>query len=378
VTSVLRRSGQSDFVRRDLRAAVVPWALARVLVVGSLGLARFLFDEVASGRRPVAMSQGLFAFDASWYRAIAEDGYAPLAREARRFFPLFPLLGRWLGTVMLDHPEVALLLIANGSALVFAALLHRLTLRETGDAALANRAAWYASVVPPAMALVLGYAESLAMCFAVGMFLLVRSGRWLPAVPLGVLAGLCRPVGVLLVVPMAIEALRGWSASALRAKAERAAVVVAPVVGMGAYLVWVGARFGDVFEPLTIQNRRGLRGGFVDPFTRVVDAVSDLFGGDRFGSGLHIVWVAVCVVLIVMLARRLPASYTAYAATAVVLALTARNLDSFERYAMSTFPLLIGVALVTARAPFDRVVSALAAGGLVGYSLLAFFGSYVP
>ena len=85
-----------------------------------------------------------------------------------------------------------------------------------------------------------------------------------------------------------------------------------------------------------------------------------------------------CAALVVVLARRLPASYAAYAATAVVLALSARNLDSFERYAMSTFPLVIGVALVTGRAPVDRVVSALAAAGLVGYSLLAFFGSYVP
>jgi len=225
---------------------------------------------------------------------------------------------------------------------------------------------------------VLGYAEGLALCFAVGVFLLVRSRRWLAAVPLGVLAGLCRPVGVLLVVPVAIEALRDVRTAGWRARAERAAAVVSPVVGMGIYLAWVGARFGDAFQPLTIQNRRGLRGGFVDPFTRTVDAVGDLFGGDRFGSGLHIVWIAASAVLVVVLARRLPASYSAYAATAVVLALTARNLDSFERYAMSTFPLLIGVAFVTAKPPVDRVVSALAAGGLVGYAVLAFLGSYVP
>jgi hypothetical protein len=375
---MLRRLTSSAFVRRDLSAAAVPWILARLLVVGSLGLARFVFDEVGSGRRPAALSQGLLSWDAAWYRAIAEHGYAALPKEALRFFPLYPLVGRWCGAVLADHTAAALLLITNVAALVFAALLHRLTLIETGDAAAARRAAWFGAVLPPAMCLVLGYAEGLALCFAVGMFLLLRSKRWLGAVPLGLLAGLCRPVGVLLMVPAAIEAARGWRGAPGRERIARVGAVASPGIGMAIYLVWVGARFGDLFEPLTIQNRARLRGGFVDPFTRVVDAVGDLTGGDRFGSGLHIVGIAACIVLVVVLARRLPASYAAYAATAVVLALTARNLDSFERYAMSTFPLVMAVALVTDRPDAERAANALAAGGLVVYSTLAFLGLYVP
>ena len=226
---------------------------------------------------------------------------------------------------------------------------------ETGDAELARRAAWFGALVPPAMALVLGYADALAMCFAVGVFLCVRSGRWTAAVPLGALAGICRPVGVLLVVPIAVEAWRGWRAASGRDRTARVAAVAAPVAGLATYLVWAGLRFGDMFEPLTVQNRASLRGGFVDPVTRVIDAVQDLADGDRFGSGLHIVWVAVCAVLVVVLARKLPASYAAYGATAVLLALTARNLDSFERYAMSTFPLLIGVAFVTRLQQLERL-----------------------
>jgi len=333
---------------------------------------------VGRGRRPAALAQGLFAWDASWYRAIAEQGYAELPKPALRFFPLFPMLGRWLGEVFLDHPEVALLVIANGAALVFAALLHRLALRETGDEGFARRAAWFAAVLPPAMALVLGYADSLAMCFAVGVFLCVRSDRWAAAIPLGVLAGVCRPVGVLLAVPVAVEAWRGFIGASVRERGLRIAAAAAPVAGLGAYLAWAGARFGDAFEPLTVQSRRNLRGGFVDPVTRTIDAIGDLGGGDRFGSGLHIVWIALAAALVVVLARRFAASYAWYGATAVVLALTARNLDSFERYAMSTFPLLIGIAAITDREQVNRAVVALAAGGLVAYSTLAFLGTYVP
>lgn len=378
-----RRVTSSAFVARDLRAALLPWLVARALVIGSLGLARFIFDEIGSGRRPVQLSQGLFAWDASWYRAIAEHGYAALPHEALRFFPLYPLAGRGTGFLLLDHTAVGMLVVANIGALVFAALLYRLTLRETGDADAARRAAWYAAVLPPAMVLVLGYAESLALCFAVGMFLFMRSSRpgshhWLAAAAFGIAAGLCRPVGVLLVVPAAIEAWRGWADTRAAERLARGAAVVSPGVGLGIYLVWVGLRFGDPLDPLSIQNRAGLRGGFVDPVTRVIDAVGDLTGGDRFGSGLHILTIAACVLLVIVLARRLAASYAAYAAAAVVLALTARNLDSFERYAMSTFPLIMAIALVTKRRDVDRAVNAAMAGGLVAYSMLAFFGTYVP
>jgi hypothetical protein len=375
---VLRRIASSAFVRRDLRAAVVPWVVARALVVGALGLARFVFDEIGHGHRPVQLGQGLFSWDASWYRAIAEHGYAAIPHEALRFFPLYPLTGRAVGFLLLDHTAVGLLVVANGAALVFSALLHRLTLRETGDADAARRAAWYAAIVPPALALVLGYAESLALCFAVGMFLCLRSQRWLWAVPLGILAGLCRPVGVLLVVPAAIEAWRAWGTATAKERFERVAAVVSPVVGVGIYLVWVGLRFDDATAPFDIQSRPSLRGGFVDPVTRVIDAVGDLTGGDRFGSGLHILTILACGVLVVVLARRLPASYAAYGAAAVLLALTASNLDSFERYALSTFPFIIAIAVVTKRREVDRAVLALMAGGLVAYSTLAFYGSYVP
>jgi hypothetical protein len=112
--------------------------------------------------------------------------------------------------------------------------------------------------------------------------------------------------------------------------------------------------------------------------TRLVDGFDDLFGGDRFGSGLHVVWALVFVALVVVLAQRLPASYATYAGATVVFGLAAENLDSFERYAMSAFPLVLGVALVTGREEVERPAVVLAGAGLVGYGVLIFLGRYVP
>jgi hypothetical protein len=368
----------STFVRRDLRVAVVPWVLARVLVVASLAMSRHLFDEIGAPPRPVALGQGLFAWDAAFYRDIAEHGYRAVGEGSLRFFPLVPMLGRVLGWISFDHTAVALLVVANGSALVFGALLHRLALRETGDAAMARRAAWFGALFPAAFVLVMGYAEATAMMLGVVVFLGIRSNRFWWAALAGFLAGLCRPVGVLLVVPIAVEAVRTWRGASTESRVSRVVAVVSPVAGAVAYLAWVGAEFGDFWKPISLQNQATLRGGFQDPVTRTVDAVGDLFGGDRFGSGLHVVWGALFVVLLVVLVRRFPASYSLYGAATLLLGLSAQNLDSFERYCWSTFPFVLALAAVTNREEVERSAYVLAAAALVGYTTLALLGIQGP
>ena len=91
----------SSFVRRDLRVAAVPWVIGRLLVVGALALSRDLFDQIGAPPRPVALGQGLFAWDAAFYRDIAEHGYAAVGEASLRFFPLVPMLARAARVVVL-------------------------------------------------------------------------------------------------------------------------------------------------------------------------------------------------------------------------------------------------------------------------------------
>ncbi len=375
---MIQRVRASRFVRQDLRAAVVPWLVSRAVVAGALVLSRFLFDEIGRATRPVQLAQGLFAWDAAFYRAIAEHGYTALNAESLRFFPLFPLVSRALGVVFLGHTDVAVILVANLAALVFAALLHRLAVIETGDRGLAARAAWFGLLFPVAVSLVLGYAEALVMALAVGVFLALRTKRWAVAGALGLLAGATRPLGVVLALPALVEVLRGWPALDLRARARRLVAVVGPAIGLFCFLAYSAIEFGDFLKPLSVQDHPRLRGGFQDPFTRVVDAARDLLHGDRIGSGSPLLWAILLGALVVVLARKLPASYAWYAGATLVLGFTAKNLGSYERYAMSAFPFALGIALLTRRREVERAALAMAAAGLVAYSVLAFFGSWVP
>jgi hypothetical protein len=190
-----------------------------------------------------------------------------------------------------------------------------------------------------------------------------------------VIAGLTRPVGVLLVVPALVEV---WSARPRRNVPARAAAVVGSLVGTGAYLVWARDRSGDLMYPLRTQQASGRRGAWIDPFRAIWDAVRDASGGDHLSAGIHVFTVVVLVALIVVLWRRWPVSFAAYATVAAVVALSARNLDSLERYSLSTVPLIAAAAELVGGGTRERVALVALGATLVAYSVLAFSGVLVP
>jgi general stress protein CsbA len=196
---------------------------------------------------------------------------------------------------------------------------------------------------------------------------------------LGVLAGLTRPVGIALAMAVVVEAVRWWRPASGRERLAMVAAALGPAAGMGAYLAWVGARFDDPWLPLTVQEGE-FRGDVVDPVTRLLRAAADLlsFDGDRVLDGLHLPFAVAFLALLVVVFRRWPASYGAYSAVLLLVALAADNLNSLERYALNAFPLVLGLASVTAGALARRAALGVSAAAMVGLTALALLGEYVP
>lgn len=361
---------------RALHDALAPWILARLAVALGFVVAVVAADELRPGDRPFQIDQGLFAWDAAFYRDIADYGYGGVAQEALRFFPLLPLAARYLAVPLFGHVGLALLLLVQVAALAAGVLIHRLAVAETGDLPTARRAAWLLALLPPATILVLGYAEGLLLALSLGFFLAIRSGRWWLAAALGVLAGLCRPVGMTLALPALIEVARGFRGVPLRALLPRATAIAGPVAGGAIFLAWVGHVHGDWRLPLDLQNSADLRGGWANPIRTVIDAVSAM--GDGLGEGLHVPWILVFAVLLVIAFRTLPVSYGAWSAALLLFALTGHTLGSFERYGLAAFPLVLALAIVTGPPLLDRVVTVGAAAGLSAFATLTFLGAFVP
>lgn len=378
---LLGTSDAEQSVAGDLAIAAVPWLASRALVLAALAVSRHIVDHLGTLPRPIALNQGLLAWDGAFYADIARGGYDSVGREGLRFFPLLPLAGRAVGLLPFVDARGGVVVVANLSAFVAAVLLVRLVTFETGDRGLAMRSAMILLLAPHAFVFVMGYAEALLCALALAMFLGLRRERWWLAIVSGFAAGLCRPVGVILVLPALVEAVRTGRRDRGRGRGVRIApalAAVAPIAGLASYLLWARDRTGDLWLVLRLQNDRKLRGGTVSPVTSIGHAFHELVSGDRVGYGLHAITAVVVVVLVFVVGRRLPLSYAVYAGASVLVALCARNLDSVERYALSTFPLAVGAAALLGRPTLERFVYLLIAGGLVAAAVLAFTGALVP
>jgi hypothetical protein len=370
-----------------LREALLPFAVARVIVLGALGLAHFVVDRTHPAAPGVAarVHAGLLGWDAGWYETIARQGYGPLGRQSLRFFPAVPLVTHALAWVPGLGDGTALVLLANAAALAATAMLYVLVRRETGEGGTARRALWILSLLPAAFVLVMGYAEAVLLVLAVGCFLALRPPaekagarpHFAVAGALAFAAALTRPVGVLLVLAVVTELVRWWPRLGRSERAAGLGAIAAPFVGVLAFLAWSDHTVGDWWAPLRVQLQGSHHGGLSDPFATLYHDATGVVH-HHVGTALHVPWVLLSLAMLVVCWRRLAAPYTLFAAAVLATAVAGSNLDSFERYALSAFPLSMAGALVLTESQLERAVLALLAAALAGYALLAFLNISVP
>ena len=212
--------------------------------------------------------------------------------------------------------------------------------------------------------------------------LAARTGRWWTAAAAGLVAGLVRPVGIVLVVPVLIEVL---AASALGSQAGQPPWPGwrrrGGTGGGDRRPTWPGSGGSSAMPwlPFRVQQQNGHRGVVTLPLAAMAHNLESVVHGHHLGSALHVPWVVLCVALAVVAFRRLPLSYAAFAAAVLAVSVASSNLDSFERYALGR------------ASPGDRRLDpdlptpgwrwwcwSLAGLGMVGYATLAFMGVVVP
>ena len=381
---------RGSWLRDGLIATLPAWAAAHVLVGG--------VSWYTDRAHPLGR---LFSWDTVWYLTIARDGYDRTGGLIH-FFPLTSLATRTLALVTRLPVSIALFMLCWAMALLFGALIHRLVMRETGDRVAAVRAAWLSQLVPGAYALVMGYTEPMAGVLAVGYFLAVRSlstsrlttstvntsnastspGRVGPALALGFFGGMARPVGVLLAIPGAIEGLRvareeAWSRAAL---AKAAAIALAPVTGLAAFLGYSRARYGSWTLPYSQQTSALGRGGIMK---NPIAVAQHVWIHNWRGHG-HSVVVMSCVlivcfaVLLPLVARRLPVSYAAWTVPSFVLAIGSKDFTSLPRYLGALFPCVVALALaLSARRAWQWTAVLTVSCALLLWTTYYVFSGYV-
>ena len=157
-------------------------------------------------------------WDSHWYRIIAETGYPselPIAENGRvgenswAFMPVYPLLVR--GVIAVTGAPFALVsvVVSTIAFAAFIAVADRFFRRIIGDSASLAALAVIA-FAPVAPIYQVGYAESLGMLFLAVVMVGLAERRWLLAAAFIPIAALTRPVGVPLVLAIAIIAVVAW------------------------------------------------------------------------------------------------------------------------------------------------------------------------
>ena len=315
----------------------------------------------------------LARWDTFYYYSIATDGYswdpAIFRHENVVFFPLYPMLMRWGGALLGGHPLLAGLIVSLTAFAGALVLLYRLAMLEVGEEH-AWRVILLLSTFPYALYYSAVYTESLFLFLTVGAFYAMRRGRLGWVAVCGLAAGLTRPNGFWLALPLACLALWPPGGAAADPAARRPirlpiALLAAcvPVLGVAIFSGYLQWRFGDALAWVHGQAAWGmplmLRPAAPDPIR--------LPGEAAIKPIEVIVWTGniaafvAATLAIRPISKRFGVAYGAWIAVNIFPPVAAHLFMSLGRFTSVLFPVFFWLAIRIPRERLMRVAGAFAA-----------------
>ncbi len=350
--------------------------------------ALFIIPDFSWKALPIdTLWQSWYRWDSVHFSYLATHGYTDWWRTA--FFPLFPLLERYLAVVAGD-PFIAGLIISNVAGLGMLVVLYRLV-EEDFDSERAYRTALYLSVFPTAFFFAAAYTESLFLLFALLGFYYMRQGNWWLAGACGFFATLTRSTGLLLLVPFCYEYLRQhqFKLRTLRFDVFGGALIVA---GPGLFMLYCYHRFHSFFPFSKAEHFMWSRDP-QSPWFLIKNVIAGIAQSNGFLSfhalrniidASQILLILALIILSVVGPWRFPRNRWVYAIYGIVLFVVLQinpvkvnpirgpfPLQSFPRYMLEVFPAFIVLA---ALGKYRTVhLSYVMVSGVVLFVLLSLF-----
>ncbi len=330
---------------------------------------------------------GWAQWDSGWYHEIATKGYSYVAgrQSSVAFFPAYPLVVR-AARMVIDDAYVAGIVVTLLSGTAAAALLAT-WLRSR----LSPPAAWaalFAFLAFPYAFYLYGvvYADALFIAALLGAFLLLEADQPLLAGLAGAAATAARPVGVVVVIGLAVRALERRGAFQRRSGGPLVdwrrvrkvdAGVLLSLVGLGAWCLYLWARFDDPFAFASAQaawhQGAGPETWLKFQFFRDVADLRSPRAWVLFMAHPALTVAFAC--LIPRVFRRFGAGYGVYTALLIGLsALSTKNFFGMARYLLAAFPVFAVMGEVLLERPGVRRVL-LPASGIGLLALTAVFGT---
>jgi hypothetical protein len=368
---------RSAWMWDPLRAARPPFVISRITALGAgyVAVVTIGFSVERPWRALNGVFLDLFArWDAGWYHKIADAGYPtefyPDRMSEIAFFPGLPLLMRIIGTVLDVNLWVAGILVVTTGFLCGLMYFYRLALEDLPDDQ-ARASLMFLAFYPFAFCYSAILTEGVFLLAAVAGFYHFRRHELWRASLFGLLAGLLRPNGCLLSIPLALVALlpfarsRGWLPGQPEAPSGWKPLIVQlivagmPGVGMLAYAAYVSTLTGNPFAWVEAQQAWGRASGEI---FRMIDARSALIEAQGFAAyprnhPIEILEGAAAFLAlgaIVPIMRRFGLPYALFVALSVIPPLFSMGSISLGRYTAPLFPIFLwlGATVPAERRPY--------------------------
>lgn len=358
-----------------LRAAWGPFIVSRLLVMVVAYLAVVMIGFETPPAFP-ALKNGfldLYArWDAGWYFNIASIGYPtvfdPAQRNSIAFFPGLPLLMRATGTLLDVNLWAAGVIVITAAFLWALTYVYRLARLDLGvDEAKASLL--FLAFYPFAICYSVVLTESLFLLAAAAAFFHFRRNQLWFAAAFGFVAGLLRPNGFLLAVPLGLIALIGATKTDRdwRKFASQVAAASVPVVGMLTYALYVNSLVGNPFAWVEAQQAWGRRPAeilaIIEARRALIEA-TDVATYVRSFPAEVIEGVAALLALAAVwpITRRFGIAYGLIVAMAILPPLISMGPVSLGRYSAPLFPIFLWLGAVVSAAHRPYWIAIFAGG----------------
>ena len=373
----------SRFGRRHPWAAI---ALRVVIMHIILYAAAYCFDLAKSGYSGGmldTMAKLWNRTDAPHYQGIAQNWYVTEGdpRFHIVFFPLYPLLTKAFNFIIGNYFASALV-VSNLCAIGAGIMAYELAAldMERRDALFAST---LLSVFPGSFFLAAPMTESLFLLLSLSCLFCARKKKYLLAGGFGALAAFTRSVGLLLIVPVFIEALTDYFRNrplSSKAIASRLCGTGLIALGTAGYLLINRLVTGSAFTFLTYQSEHWSQQ--LGPFFGTAAYQTDLLlkniitGDAKMAYGLflpNLLCAFGFLGLLIPSMKKLRPAYSGYALIYFAVAIGCTWLLSGPRYLAVCFPIAFGIAELTKGKKLLRAASLL----LLGTSMLIYLWMFV-
>ena len=297
-------------------------------------------------------------WDSGWYLDIAKHGYNPIPGEQPNvaFFPLYPSLLRVVHDVVPLRNDAGWfsigIILSNAALLIALIYFYRLITLDYGRP-VAARAVLYLCVFPTTLFLSAVYSESLFLALVVTTFYYARTTRWFVSGALAAAGALCRPLGVLLIIPLAVEYLSQKEFQWRQIKADCLVLILAPLALAG-HLTFLRWRFGGWDAISQAETMEGWNRHLTAPWNTLWYSIIHINSSKGYHGAVELFFAIVLLALTIFACYRLRPSYAAYAAASLLFITSWGTLISTPRFALVVFPAVMGLALLGGNKAFNH------------------------